>query len=228
VGSHPYARWGALAAVRGATGAVSDADLLRLVDAAHIRNDPAEMLLRQGAHAAILAMLAGAAQAMQQTAQANRKSPDEVAATLLVALLLPKPTGDLFIASAQIGDGALLLRPPALGTTPRWQTLQAPQVAGTDATIVSLLRFAAARWPTLIRMHTAEAGSALLAMTDGALDDLHTPPDPDTGHFADAEDFYWKLRAATHRTAAPAPALAAFLDYRKRGSTDDRTVVIAW
>jgi hypothetical protein len=228
VGSQAYARWGALAAVQGATGAVSEADLAALVHAARDRSDPAERTLQQCAQAAILAMLAGAVQAVQQTAQANHKAPDELQSTLLVALLVPKPTGDLFVTSAQIGDGALLLRPPTLDGAPRWQTLQAPQPPDSHTTVVPLLHFDAAHWPSLIHMHTAEAGSALVALTDGVLDDLHTPPDPDTGHFADEEDFYWKLRAATNHTSAPAHALAAFLGYHKRGSSDDRTVVCVY
>lgn len=225
VGSTAYARWGALAAVQGATGAVRDAALAALVEDAHSKNDPAEQALQQRARATILAMLAGAVQSVQQTAHANHKAPEDLHSTLLVALLVPKPTGDLFIASAQIGDGALMLRPPTLDDAPRWQMLQAPQPSGADNKTVPLLRFDAANWPGLIHMQTAEPGSAVLALTDSTLDDLESPPDPDTGHFADTEAFYWKLRAATSHTANPAQALAAFLNDPQRNSGDDRTVV---
>ncbi len=230
VGSKEFSRMGAYAAVHGAVDSVKEEQMSALVTAVLKNQDPEETAITQQAKQMIHGMLDHAYQAVLQTAEQNKKHPDELHSTLLVYVLVPRANGDLFVASAQVGDGALLAwQPTAAGAVAAdLNFLQQPQFTGVDNRVVPFLRFNKSEWKNIIKVSTVEKGQVLLGMTDGTIDDLSTPPDEVTGHFADFADFYNKIKAASLDTDAPGQGMATFLEYRKRASGDDRTVVCTY
>jgi serine/threonine protein phosphatase PrpC len=226
VGSKEFSRKGAYAAVHGAVDSVKEEQMRDLVNAVLKNQDPQEAEITALAQKMILGMLDSAYQAVHKAADENGKHPDDLHSTLLVYVVIPKKE-DLFVASAQVGDGALLAWHP---TPPDVEAadlnfLQQPQFTGVDNRVVPFLRFNRSEWKNLIKVNTVEKGQVLLGMTDGTIDDLSTPADEVTGHFASFADFYAKLKKEALDTAEPGKGMAAFLEYRKRASGDDRTVI---
>lgn len=228
LGSKDLSGFGARAAVRGAVAAP--------VESAWLAGDDAEQIF-YAARAILNSVFVGALAAVQEaSATLDGVAPeitlDDLETTLLVWLVLPRHAGQLLVAGAQIGDGALFARKPGTeGDAPRerWLTLLAQQVGMVDNEVLPLRIEALDAWQNAFFCIADLEADCLLAMTDGTADDLRPPhptaeiPDPDPYLFIDE---FGTLALRYTQESAPGPALLEFLGYRKRQSLDDRTVVL--
>jgi hypothetical protein len=227
VGSKELSRWGAYMAVTDAGKPINEHrrlhDLVNLVQ----QGTESEDGIRPLAVNFMLDVLKAASNGVKAYAKEYRLNQDDLHSTFLAYLAVPRPDASLFVASAQIGDGALILRTRAAqeGDAPEWQFLQEPQFTGVDSKVVPFLRFNEKNWTNIIKTHTIEPGCVLLGMTDGTVDDISTQMDEDTGHFNGYEDFLAKVWKESITSQHPGPGMVKFLEYRKRGSGDDRTIV---
>jgi hypothetical protein len=226
VGSKPLSRWGARAAVLGAVQILKQESAVpKLIQAVQGGQMKMRDILAQST---ILAAMKAAKDGVLARAQQARVNPDELHSTLLVFLAVPH-LGEaqeplLYVASAQVGDGALYTRPAPMGGQPNWHPLEVPQISGVNNEVEPFLRSDERSWEKRIHTYDLEPGSFLMGMTDGTIDDLELAPD-ENGLFNGYEDFYQRIVKESLSTATPAQGLENFLGYRKRQSFDDRTLV---
>lgn len=233
LGSKEYSRWGARAAAHGALVGPREHDLTKLTQLIELagpdvsqRHQQSDRDVRQHcadrdnlAHQIIVDMFQMAKRVVERTAINRGKSLDELHSTLLVFLAIPHHRDHLYVASAQVGDGALHAQ-CRTGMTTTWTLLEDPQRGGVDNHVQPFLALRTERYQELI--HTTDLTSPLciLGMTDGTQDDIE---DPD--RFNGIENFYRQLRSEVAKTSQPATGLATFLtEYFYNGSLDDRTV----
>ncbi len=229
VSSKAYSRRGARAAVRGATSITSaSTHLLNL--ATCIGNNSPFNMWQNAAFNALLELLSAAHDFVEQQGREDRISVDEMQSTLLVYLMVPFEQ-HLFVASVQVGDGALFALQPAKGATPgeRWKWLQHPQIQASGNEVQPFMRTGPDLWQQYLQAEVLDGATFIMGMTDGTADDIESPrptaevPNPDPFYFVD--DFYQHIAKDVMTAPQPAEALLKFLDYRKKQSFDDRTVV---
>lgn len=228
VSSKAYSRRGARAAVRGAVSISNSTHLQNL--ATCIGNNTAFNMWQNAAFNALLESLQAAHDFVEQQGKDDRISVDEMQSTLLVYLAVPLEQ-HLFIASVQVGDGALFALQPAKGAMPgeRWKWLQHPQIQATGNEVQPFMRTGPDLWQQYLQAEVLQSPTFIMGMTDGTADDIESPrptvevPNPDPFYFVD--DFYQHIAKDVVTAPQPAEALLKFLDYRKKQSFDDRTVV---
>lgn len=237
LGSKPFSRWGARAAVLGALHAAGEreAGLAQLVSqlstaaASSPKGAPDQLVLQSQAgrnaqaQSLIVQMLLGARTTVAKTAERNHKSADDLHSTLLVFIAIPFGRDFMYVASAQIGDGALRARQrPNPDAT--WSFMEQPQLNGVDNEVLPFMRFDPARYDQLVHTTVLEYPTFVVGMTDGTLDDIEGGPD-EHGLFKGIEDFYGHIRDEALNDQHWANGLFDFLGYRRRASFDDRTLV---
>jgi len=168
-------------------------------------------------------MLLGAREAVERKARDELKSLDDLHSTLLVYIAVPHDRDFMFLASAQVGDGAIrsLSRAPSGA---QWTLQEQPQFNGIDNEVQPFMRFDPSRYGELIHITDLENPECAIGMTDGILDDIEGGPD-ENGLFKGIQDFYDRIRQQALATPKPADGLYEFLGYRRRASFDDRTLV---
>ena len=229
VSSKAYSRRGARAAVRGATSITSTSPHLLNLATCIGANTPFNMW-QNAAFNALIESLSAAHDFVEQQGKNDRISVDEMQSTLLVYLAVPLEQ-HLFIASVQVGDGALFAMQLAKGATPgeRWKWLQHPQIQATGNEVQPFMRTGQDVWQQYLHAEVLDSPTFIMGMTDGTADDIESPrptpevPNPDPFYFVD--DFYQHIAKDVVTAPQPAEALLKFLDYRKKQSFDDRTVV---
>ncbi len=160
----------------------------------------------------------------------DRIHPDEMHSTLMVYLAVPLDQ-HLFVASVQVGDGALFAMQQAKGATPRerWRWLQQPQIQASGNEVQPFMRTGQDMWRQYLRAELLEGPTFIMGMTDGTLDDIQapraTPEEPNPDPFIFVEDFYQYIATDVLKAPQPSEALVKFLGYQKKQSFDDRTVV---
>jgi len=129
VGARTYSRYGALAAVEGAN---------RILDEEAIQNDLATLveLIMKGKESSeetssgeygptacgiLIRAMDAACEAVQRRAEQEKLKPAELHSTLTVLLAIPLQPDCLFVASIQVGDGAILSGRPGQGNA-SWMT----------------------------------------------------------------------------------------------------------
>ncbi len=242
IGSKRYARYGAHAAVEGAISTLSRSasaqknleDLAgSLLSSLEIAELVVPLAARDLACAFLCQAMAQARTAVHEMAQQQGLSVAELRSTLLLLLVIPLSENHLFLASTQIGDGALFARLCGEGriSSDSWYALQRGQMQGVGHATVSLLDSSQETWQQYFQCGIYRDLDTVLGMTDGIANDIK-PPLPasrpsESDPFAFVEDFYtqvWTaLQAATSRGAAL--ALNDLLSYRKGQSYDDRTLL---
>lgn len=227
VGSKELSRWGAYWAVRGAGAPVQNQEYMQRLLSLIQQSKDADDTTQEESVKFLLAVLKAASESVLQYASQQKWSPDDLHSTFIAYLVVPKPDRRLFVASAQIGDGALILRRPGQKGVD-WLFLQEPQFTGIDSKVVPFLRFNQDKWPSICNTHIIEPGSTLMGMTDGTVDDMSTKMDEESTNFKDYEDFYAKMRDQALNAKAPGTGMVEFLKYRKRASGDDRTIVCVY
>ncbi|GEM_PF-2008305 len=234
VGSKHLSRWGARAAVLGVTQAVQSSpnpsrnalyDLLR-----EIEREPESGAARGCATASLFNCFQAARDAVKARADKEEIVVSELHSTLLVFIAVPyrNRMGEplLFIASAQIGDGALFA---GAFDRPDWRYLQKPQISGIDNQVLPLLRATDDDWQHSCDVKPAIHETIILGMTDGIDDDLgvsvvNGQPIPELTKFLQ-EHGITEAFAPTLSAKQAAETLKDRLGYRQRQSFDDRTLV---
>ena len=228
VSSKPYSRRGARAAVQGAISISGTSVQLQELRKAIGKQAPFNVW-QNAAFNALIESLHAAHAFVEQQAKYHRISVDDMHSTLMVYLAIPIEQR-LFVASVQVGDGALFAMRPG-GATPRerWQWLQQPQIQATGNEVQPFMRTGPDMWQHYLRADLLDNPSFIMGMTDGTADDIEEPrptsevPNPDPFYYVD--DFYQHIMKAVTNAPQPAEGLLKFLDYQKKQSFDDRTVV---
>jgi Protein phosphatase 2C len=229
VSSKAYSRRGARAAVRGAVSITNTSTHLLNLATCIGTNTPFKTW-QNAAFNALMESLSAAHDFVEQQGKEDRIPVDEMQSTLLVYLAVPLEQ-HMFIASVQVGDGALFALQPAKGATPgeRWKWLQHPQIQVTGNEVQPFMRTGREMWQHYLQAEVLQNPTFIMGMTDGTADDIESPrptaevPHPDPFYFVD--DFYQHIAKDVVTAPQPAEALLKFLDYRKKQSFDDRTVV---
>lgn len=228
VSSKPYSRRGARAAVQGALS-ITDTSVYVQELRKSIGEQASSNVRDNAAFKVLMESLQAAHAHIEQQGKYYRISVDEMHSTLMVYIAIPVEQ-QLFVASVQVGDGALFAMRPG-GATPRerWRWLQQPQIQATGNEVQPFMRTGPEVWQQYLRADLLDNPSFIMGMTDGTADDIEAPrptqevPNPDPFYFVD--DFYQHIAQSVIHAPQPAEALLKFLDYKKKQSFDDRTVV---
>lgn len=228
VSSKPYSRRGARAAVQGALTITSTPAYLQELGKAMGKQAPFDVW-QNAAFNILMESLHAAHAFVEQQANHYHISIDDMHSTLLVYLAVPIEQ-QLFIASVQVGDGALFaMRSGGATARERWQWLQQPQIQATGNEVQPFMRTGPEVWRHYLRANLLDKPSFIMGMTDGTADDIESPRptpedrNPDPFYFVD--DFQQHIEKAITNVPQPAEALLKFLEYKKKQSFDDRTVV---
>jgi len=228
VSSKQYSRRGARAAVQGAISIAGSSVHLQELGKSIGKNDPFKMW-ENAAFKALMESLQAAHAFVEQQGKYYRISVDEMHSTLMVYIAIPVEQ-QMFVASVQVGDGALFaMRPGRATPRERWQWLQQPQIQATGNEVQPFMRTGPEMWQHYLRADLLDNPSFIMGMTDGTADDIEAPrptpevPNPDPFYFVD--DFYQHIAQTVTNAPQPAEALLKFLEYKKKQSFDDRTVV---
>lgn len=266
VSRKPYSRRGAHAAVQGAAPPDPKASGLEPLSnlaagiadaAAKYKGPPNEfesMLQRkfgQRAYEEMRKALSRARDAVEQAARDGSQqtdgaisSADDLQSTLLVFLAVPHCQG-IFVASVQVGDGALFGRlKPGYGAPPpqqalgddgasqgqpqqKWTWLQMPQIQAAGNEVQPFMRSTPTEWEKWFSCEPSIPADVILGMTDGIYDDIEpprrTPENPTPDEFENLRGFYDYL--GDPPAGDDAEKLLDLIDYEKPRSRDDRTLV---
>lgn len=228
--SKDLSRKGALASVQGATE-ISEQQVAQLKALLH-RNSSSEAV-NAAAGNILLASLRSASNAVGRLARDLHVSTDTLHATLLVFLAVPLQMDQLFLASVQIGDGAIFaVRASSNGSEPplvRWKQLLAPQIQGAGNEVQPFMRSQEKDWPQFLQFSVLSGIAGVMAMTDGIADDIEPPPptpgEPDPDPFSMVDRFHRDYVVPTLKSPRPADELVRFIGYRRSQSLDDRTLI---
>lgn len=225
VSSKSNSRFGARAAVLGATML---SDFSSLAQELHRRREPE---CKHIMHEILLNSLQSAYHSVEQQARAHNLTVDDLQSTLMVFLTAPFDQRRLLVASVQVGDGALFALQPERGPAPRdqWSFLQQPQIQASGNEVQPFMTSSRDMWEQVLSVKLLDNPVAIMGMTDGTADDIEPPPRPalelDADPFFLVDDFYKHIQTDALSTGQPGAGLLKFLSYKKKGSTDDRTVV---
>lgn len=227
VSSKHLSRRGARAAVLGATGLPEKyIQNLRYLLGQGVEED----LLRKETFTILMNALAAARRRVEERAAQSRATVDDLQSTLLVFLTVPLDEHRLFVASTQIGDGALFVLQQQ--QQERWKFIQQPQIQSVGNEVYPFMRSTQDEWEKYFRAGTVAQARYLMGMTDGTADDIEPPPatheNPEPDPFALVHDFYQRIVLPTYSRQYPAEELLKLLAYRKKASHDDRTVVCVY
>ncbi|HEY0752928.1 MAG TPA: protein phosphatase 2C domain-containing protein [Ktedonobacteraceae bacterium] len=230
VSSKGLSRKGALASVEGAS-AITEQQVAPLKTLLFRNSSQDE--IRNAAANILLEALHGAADAVTRAARTARVSIDDLHATLLVFLAVPLGPEQVFLASVQVGDGAIFgVRAGSNGGEPpyaRWKQLLAPQIQAAGNEVQPFMRSQERDWYQYMQFDTLSPIAGIMAMTDGIADDveppLPTPGTPEPDHFSMVDRFYQTYVLPTLQASRPADELVRFIGYRRSQSIDDRTLV---
>ncbi|MGH2506104.1 MAG: protein phosphatase 2C domain-containing protein [Ktedonobacteraceae bacterium] len=230
VGNKSLSRWGARAAVLGATS-LTDQEMQPFRKALHRFKD--QEVLNQAAQAVLLETLSHARDAIVRCARQAQVHVDELQSTLLVFLAVAPSPETLVLASVQIGDGALLAhRVNPVQNQPiasNWRWLQHPQIQGAGNEVHPFLHSTEEEWQQYMHYELLSSVDGVIAMTDGIADDIEAPfpsannPQPDP--FTLVDDFYQRIVVPVAQATQPTETLLNHLAYKKKQSYDDRTLV---
>ena len=226
VSSKKLSRRGARAAVLGATS-ISEERLWRIASQVMHRSPQCS----DEAHSILMEALLAAHDNVDACAQHYMVSVDELQSTLLVFLAVPADDHHMFVASTQVGDGALFAFQPRKGHAPRdtWKWLQPPQIQEAGNEVQPFMRTGSDDWGAAFRVEVLENVACIMGMTDGIADDIEPPrPTPDNRNpdpFLNVDDFYQRIITPSFHNARPGEALIESIGYRKKQSHDDRTLV---
>jgi len=221
VGTCSHARHGARAAVQGATS-VPEEQLRNLAELTRYAYN--EGKCTAASKDILMEAMKRAAQYVSAQAERDNMSMGELHSTLLVFLAIPCQD-DLFVASVQIGDGALYVCQGGPDAH-RWQLLQPPQIQPDTSGIIPFMKTQEKEWLASFRAELLkEHPLCIMGITDGILDDIILEPPEE---FVDTELFYEGMKTNILNKSQPvqvAQALAKYLGYHVDGSFDDRTLV---
>ena len=229
VSSKQFSRRGAREAVRGALSITNTSIYLQELGKAIGKQAPPKQW-QDAAYYALMESLGAAHAFVEQRGHADHIHVDEMHSTLLVYLAVPLEY-QMFVASVQVGDGALFAMQQSKGATPRerWQWLQQPQIQESGNEVQPFMRTGQDMWRQHFRAVLLESPTFMMGMTDGTLDDIQaprpTPEEPNPDPFVNIDDFYQHIATDVLKDPQPSEALVKFLGYRKKQSFDDRTVV---
>jgi hypothetical protein len=230
VSSKKLSRYGAYAAVQGATNVPNTAIMDMQNLASSLGNGGLEECERK-AKRILMRSLSAAYESVTQRASEEHVHVDELHSTLMVFFAVPYDKRSLFIASVQIGDGALFVLEPNKGPRPRdkWHLLLQPQIQTTGNEVQPFMRSDPQMWESYMRCEVVDNTAFIMGMTDGTADDIEPPrPTPENQNpdpFSMVDDFYKRIVEPTFKEQQPEEALLKLLAYRKRQSFDDRTLV---
>ena len=166
---------------------------------------------------ALIGAMAQALAALQaEAARRELADADVFASTLLLAAYRANGS-DPWIGAAQVGDGAIAAR-MANGTCSVLGTADRGQSSGETRFLTS--GSVQQSWERrVVGIRLTEPLESLLVGTDGVFDD-YTPP------FGEELERLFDEMAPIRQTDPPEPWLLEWLDYWRRGSFDDRTLVV--
>jgi hypothetical protein len=219
-------RFGAQAAVLGATRFAEAAAFMQELSSRRGKPD-CENIARK----ILFRSLDSASASVQQQAQMRNLAVDDLQSTLLVFLTAPLDRRRLLVASVQVGDGALFAFEPEHGHAPReqWSFLQHPQIQASGNEVQPFMTSSPDMWEQVMSVRLLDNPAVIMGMTDGTADDIEPPPRPtqnlDADPFFLVDDFYKHIQTDALHSGQPGAGLLKFLSYKKKGSTDDRTVV---
>jgi hypothetical protein len=226
VSAKAASRFGAQAAVLGATRFAEAATFMQELSSRRGKPD-CENIARK----ILFRSLDSASASIQQQAQMRNLAVDDLQSTLLVFLAAPLSQRRLLVASVQVGDGALFACEPERGHAPReqWSFLQHPQIQASGNEVQPFMTSSPDLWEQVMSVKTLDNPAVIMGMTDGTADDIEPPPRPtqnlDADPFFLVDDFYRHIQTDALHSGLPGAGLLKFLSYKKKGSTDDRTVV---
>lgn len=236
-----YSRYGAQAAVQGATNLQTFAD----ADSQHplpmkerlwplvkcLMQDPASKDCQNLAWEFLYDSLRSAMEQVTRCANEKKLGIDDLHSTLLVFLAVPLDSQRLFVASVQVGDGVLFSLEDS--TSPilskRWHWLQHAQIQETGNEVQPFMRSKPEAWEQKFHCSILTPAIFVMGMTDGTADDIEpprpTPEMPEPDEFLYVDSFYQYIKRRVLNNSEPAKALNEFLTYKKAQSYDDRTVI---
>lgn len=228
VGGSSCSRWGARAAVLGATQSLPEGPLIHFVREVRKGRD-----VRPYTGRMFYGIRERAYQAIARRAGAQNCPLSDLYSTLQVFLVIPLDHERLFLASTQIGDGALYILHANAQVHEHpgdfWETIQEQQIQGESNEVLPFTQSDPETWQRYLRCDLSLSVSFLMAMTDGTADDIQAPyptqeiPEPDRFFFV--REFYQYLAKTVFEHEAPAQALLQFLYYEQAQSRDDRTLI---
>lgn len=228
VSSKAFSRHGARAAVLGATS-TPELEFQNL--AALLEKNAQYPQCRDAVYHLLMNALGAARETVEQRAQQDGVSVDELQSTLMVFLAAPFGKQRLFVASMQVGDGALFALQENRELAPRdkWRWLQQPQIQGAGNEVQPFMRTGPEIWRNSFQSDLLEQATLIMGMTDGTADDIEppraTPENPKPDQFLMVDDFYQRIALPSFHEAQPGEVFVKLLGYRKKQSFDDRTVV---
>src|SRR5439155_20664719 len=108
---------------------------------------------------------------------------------------------NLFVASVQIGDGALFVWQPDKGSRlqDQWHWLQQPQIQTVGNEVQPFTRAASNIWSQFLHTELLVDATFIMGMTDGTADDIEppraTPENPHPDPFFYGNDFHQHLES---------------------------------
>jgi hypothetical protein len=230
VSSKDLSRRGALASVQGAT--MLSEQRVAPLRALLARSSNGEEV-RATASGILIEALRNAHNSVERAAREARVSTEELQATLLVFLAAAPSPDRLFLASVQVGDGAIFgLRSNLTPDQPphmRWEHLLKPQIQAAGNEVRPFMHSSEAEWEQLIRCYDLSSFVGILGMTDGIADDVEppmaSPNDPQPDQFSMVDKFHQHYVAPALQSSRPADELLKLIGYHKKQSYDDRTLV---
>ena len=230
-GSAPLSRVGAHLACEVAVG-----HLVKRLSGLPLSSESEEGL-REDEMPRLLAALAGAAQAalraIRNEAETRERPPEELSATLLVAIHRPW-RGRHLVGTIQVGDGAVALLDWEGGLT----LLGVPDHGEHSAeTRFLTTQGVEGTFSNRVLFSIKERLRCVAAMTDGVSDDFF-PEEKRLVELLLGQDLLGikgrdgalvsGVMETVSRVSEPAAALLEWIRYEKRGSSDDRTLVLLW